>query len=154
MFVIFLVLWIVFNACFTWEIFWFGVAIAACMYAFICKFMDFSFQKDMIWTKRSLLLLRYLVILIVEIIRANIAAMKLLFSEKNAVEPILIRFRTSLQTKAARVLLANSITLTPGTITVSLEGDELVVHCLDKTLAEGLADGIFAKELERLEKVK
>ena len=80
--------------------------------------------------------------------------MKLLFSEKNAVEPILIRFRTSLQTKAARVLLANSITLTPGTITVSLEGDELVVHCLDKTLAEGLADGIFAKELERLEKVK
>ncbi len=80
--------------------------------------------------------------------------MRLLFSERNEIEPVLVHFRTTLRTRAARVLLANSITLTPGTITVSLEGDELSVHCLDKSLAQGLADGIFAKELERLERVK
>ena len=67
---------------------------------------------------------------------------------------MLVRFRTTLRTRVARVLLANSITLTPGTITVTLEGDELTVHCLDKTLAEGLSDGIFVRELEKLERME
>ena len=48
-------------------------------------------------------------------------------------------------------MLANSITLTPGTITVSLEDDTLLVHCLDKTLSEGMEDSEFVKMLEKLE---
>lgn len=154
MYFVFLALWIIFNGSLTLEIFLFGVAIAAGMYAFICKFMEFSVRKDILLWKRSFLLLRYLVILIVEIVKANISAMKLLFSEKNEIEPALVRFRTSLKTKTAKVLLANSITLTPGTITVSLEGDEFQVHCLDKSLAEGLSDSVFVKELERLERMQ
>lgn len=154
MFFVFLILWIIFNGNFTWEIFWFGVAIAGVMYWFVCRFIGFDMHKDLLIWKRIFLLLRYVMILITEIIKANVSAMKLLFSERNEIEPVLVRFHTTLQTKAARVLLANSITLTPGTITVSLEGDELSVHCLDKSLAEGLSDGIFVKELERLEKVK
>ncbi|WWR15872.1 Na+/H+ antiporter subunit E [Lachnospiraceae bacterium JLR.KK008] len=153
MFFVFLIMWIIFNGNFTLEIFLFGIVIAALMYAFICKFMDFSIHKDMILGKNLILVLRYFVILITEILKANIATMKLLFSEKEEIEPVLVRFRTNLKAKTTRVLLANSITLTPGTITVSLEGNELQVHCLDKSLAEGLEDCIFVKELEKLEKV-
>lgn len=154
MYFVFLALWIIFNGSLTLEIFLFGVVIAAVMYAFICKFMDFNVHKDILIWKRLFLLLRYLVILIVEIVKANISAMKLLFSEKNEIEPVLVRFRTSLKTKTAKTLLANSITLTPGTITVSLEGDEFQVHCLDRSLAEGLSDGVFVKELEKMEQIK
>lgn len=154
MYFIFLALWIIFNGNLTLEIFLFGVVIAALIYAFVCKFMDFSIHKDIILWKKLFLILRYIVILIVEIIKANVSAMKLLFSEKNEIEPILVRFRTPLKSRVAKVVLANSITLTPGTITVSLEGDEFQVHCLDKTLAEGLFDGIFVKELERLERIE
>lgn len=154
MYFVFLALWIIFNGSLTLEIFLFGIVIAAVMYAFICKFMEFSVHKDILIWKRSFLLLRYLVILIVEIVKANISAMELLFSEKNEIEPVLVRFRTSLKTKTAKVLLANSITLTPGTITVSLEGDEFQVHCLDRSLAEGLSDGVFVKELEKMEQMK
>ena len=154
MYFIFLALWIIFNGNLTLEIFLFGVVIAALIYAFVCKFMDFSIHKDIILWKKLFLILRYIVILIVEIIKANVSAMKLLFSEKNEIEPILVRFRTPLKSRVAKVVLANSITLTPGTITVSLEGDEFQVHCLDKTLAEGLSDGIFVKELERLERIE
>ncbi len=153
MYIIFLALWIIFNGNLTLEIFLFGVVIAALLYAFLCKFMDFSIQKDILLWKKAFLLFRYLLILLVEIMKANVTAMKLLFSERYEIEPALVHFRTDLKTKFARALLANSITLTPGTITVSLKGDELWVHCLDKTLAEGLSDGIFVKELERLEKV-
>lgn len=154
MYFVFLALWIIFNGSLTLEIFLFGVVIAAVIYAFVCKFMEFSIHKDILLWKRLFLMLRYLVILIVEIVKANVSAMKLLFSEQNEIEPVLIRFRTPLKTKAAKVVLANSITLTPGTITVSLEGDEFQVHCLDKTLAQGLSDGVFVKELEKMERME
>ncbi len=122
MYFIFLALWIIFNGKFTLEILLFGIVIASVIYWFMCRFMDFSIQKDLLLWKRGLLLLRYFGILILEIIKANVTTMKLLFSEKYEIEPVLITFQTTLETRMARVLLANSITLTPGTITVSLEG--------------------------------
>ena len=66
----------------------------------------------------------------------------------------MVRFKTDLKTTPARIMLANCITLTPGTITVSLEENEYVVHCLDKSLAEGINSSIFVtllKELERMD---
>ena len=60
-------------------------------------------------------------------------------------------FDTDFKTGLARVLLANSITLTPGTITVSVEDDRFCVHCLDKELAEGMETSIFVKLLKEME---
>ncbi|HPA61444.1 MAG TPA: Na+/H+ antiporter subunit E [Clostridia bacterium] len=56
-------------------------------------------------------------------------------------------FHTKLQTKAARVALADCITLTPGTITVHLHEDEYLVHCLDESLEGGLVNSEFEKRL-------
>lgn len=92
MFFVFLILWIIFNGNFTWEIFWFGAAIAGGMYWFVCRFMGFDMHKDLLIWKRTFLLLRYVVILIAEIIKANVSAMKLLFSERDEIEPVLVRF--------------------------------------------------------------
>ena len=66
-------------------------------------------------------------------------------------EPVIVKVHTNLKTETARVILANSITLTPGTITVSLVDQELLVHCLDKSLAEGMEDSEFVRLLEKLE---
>ena len=60
-------------------------------------------------------------------------------------------FDTDFKTGLARVLLANSITLTPGTITVSVEDDRFCVHCLDKELAEGMETSVFVKLLKEME---
>ena len=65
---------------------------------------------------------------------------------------MLVTFRTGLKTDLARTVLANSITLTPGTITVSISEEELVVHCLDKSLAEGMEQSKFVKMLQRMER--
>ncbi len=151
MFLIFFLLWIIFNGQITLEIVLFGLVIAAAVYAFICKFMDYSWHKDKLLCKKSLRILQYIVILIWEIIKANMAVIKILVSPKSEPHPAIIHFNTTLKTKMAKVLLANSITLTPGTITVSLEGDELVVHCLDKSMGEGIEDSIFVHLLEKLE---
>ena len=77
---------------------------------------------------------------------------RMILTQREEMEPVLVTFRTSLKTEMARVILANSITLTPGTITVSIEEDELMVHCLDKSLADGLKDSIFEQKLKVLER--
>lgn len=151
MLLLFFICWIIFAGDLTLEIAAFGVVIAAVIFAFQCKFLDYSIQKEKKVYRNILWGIGYAVILILEILKANIGVMQLILSPKMEVEPKLVRFRTDLKTDLARVILANSITLTPGTITVTLEGDEYLVHCLDKSMAEGMDDSIFVYLLHQLE---
>jgi multicomponent Na+:H+ antiporter subunit E len=59
-------------------------------------------------------------------------------SMKEMIDPRIVTFKTSLKSDVARVALANSITLTPGTITVRIEGDVFTVHALSDKVASGL----------------
>ena len=86
-----------------------------------------------------------------EIIKANLAVCYLILTRREVTEPVLVKVHTYLNPETARVILAYSITLTPGTITVSLAGQELLVHCLDKSLAEGMEDSEFVRLLEAME---
>lgn len=154
MYILFFLLWVTFNGRITLEIVLFGLVISAAVYAFICKFMDFSIKKDIHIFRQSFRILQYIFVLIREIIKANVTTISMIISSKYEIEPVIVHFKTRLKTKTARVVLANSITLTPGTITVSLEEDELVVHCLDKDLAKDLEDSIFVQMLERMERME
>lgn len=154
MYVIFFLIWIIFNGQFTLEIAAFGLVIAGVMYWFICKFMNYKPRNDLIMCKRFFLMLHYICVLIKEILKANVTVFQMIYSAKYHFEPAVIHFTTTLNSTFARVLLANSITLTPGTITVSLIGNEYVVHCLDKDLAQGIDSSIFVKLLERIENIK
>ncbi|MCH5274993.1 MAG: Na+/H+ antiporter subunit E [Lachnospiraceae bacterium] len=151
MYIVLFLMWIIFNGNITPEIVLFGLVIAALMYAFLCKFMNYSIQKDLFLCKKSLRILQYVLVLIWEIIKANAAVMHMILSPHFHNEPVLIKFKTDLKSSMTRAVLANSITLTPGTITVSLEGDEYTVHCLDKRLAEGMESSVFVRLLHKLE---
>ena len=103
--------------------------------------------------KKSGIFLLFVITLIWEILKANGATVKMILSNRYEIEPAIIRFKTTLKSKTARVLFANSITLTPGTITVELKDDEYVVHCLDKDFAEGISEGRIVTLLHRLEEL-
>ena len=154
MLLLFFLVWLIFNGAVTTEIVMFGIVIAAVMFAFICKFMDYSIRKEILLLKMSGFFAVYVFQLIIEILRANLAVIRLILSQSEVAVPTMVSFRTTLKTKRARVILANSITLTPGTITVSLHDDELIVQCLDESMAEGMEDSIFVKMLERMEKIE
>ena len=126
--------------------------LCACIYFFMCRFMDYSLKKDISLMRRSVSFLYYTGVLIVEIIKSNLQVMHLTLTDREIVEPVIISYRTRLRSKLGRVILANSITLTPGTITISLEEDELVIHCLDKTIAEGIENSTFEQLLEKMER--
>ena len=147
MYLLFLVAWIIFNGNFTLEIFIFGVIIAFVVIAFMCKFMDYSLKKEVNVYKKSGWFFVYIVLLICEIIKANLAIIPRILTVEEEMEPVIVTFHTHLKSDFTRMLLANSITLTPGTITVALEGNEYMVHCLDTELAEGLENSVFEKIL-------
>ena len=94
----------------------------------------------------------YAIVLLIEIMKANLAITKLVIAPQIEVEPCLVKFRPKLKTHAARVALANSITLTPGTITVSLDDDEFLVHALNRDIAGGLQESLFERLLKRMER--
>lgn len=151
MFIIFFVLWIIFNGQLTLEIALFGLALAAVMTWFICKFLGYKIQTEYLVFRMSGYFLRYFLVLFVEIMKANWVVVRLIFMSKNDLQPALVSFKAPVKSKAARIMLANSITLTPGTITVSLEDDEYTVHCLDKELGIDLNESIFVKLLLEME---
>ncbi len=151
MLLLFFATWIIFNGRITLEITAFGVVIAGVMFAFICRFMDYSFAKERTLYRSVPLLCMYVLLLIKEIILANLAVCRMVLTRREVMEPVIVKVHTDLKTETARVILANSITLTPGTITVSLTEQELLVHCLDKSLAEGMEDSSFVKLLKKLE---
>lgn len=153
MLLFFFLLWIIFNGAITTEIVIFGVVIAFLMFAFVCKFMDFSLRKEKLLYLRAGYFIWYLAVLLVEIIKANVIVCQFILAGKDATKPAIVSFKTTLQSTFTRVILANSITLTPGTITVSLKEDELIVHCLDESLAEGMDCSIFVTMLEKMERM-
>ena len=151
MYVLFFLAWIIFNGNITLEIVIFGIVIAAVMFVFMCKFMDYSVKKELNVYKKSIWFLAYVVLLLREIIKANLAIIPKILTVEEEMEPCLVTFKTSLKSDFTRMLLANSITLTPGTITVSLKGDEYTIHCLDESLSEGLENSDFEKALMKLD---
>lgn len=152
MFILFFLIWVIFNGQLTVEIAAFGVVIAGVMYWFLCRFFDYSLRYDLFLLRKAPLLLHYFFTLVVEILKANLTVFRLIYTAEYELEPAVVHFKTSLRSTFARVLLANSITLTPGTITVALTGNEYTVHCLDKELAEGISSSVFVKLLTKIEK--
>ena len=153
MFLALFVLWIIFNGNFTLEIALFGLAIAAFVYFFACKCLDYSFKKDVLLVKRIGYFLEYMGVLIVEIIKANVATIKLVVSSRYDIDPVLVTFDVHFESEIARVLFANSITLTPGTITADVTGDTFTVHALDESFIDGIDKGRIVDILHRMEEV-
>ena len=142
MFLTYFVLWIIFNGRFTLEIGLFGLAIAGALLAFSCKFVDYSLAKELRVYKNIFLFLKYCCLLVTEIVKANLNAIRMILTQKEEVEPALVSFHTQLKSQAGKAMLANAITL---------EGSEYTVHCLDESMAEGIQDSEFVKYILKFE---
>ena len=95
--------------------------------------------------------LLYAVWLVWEIMRANFHVIYLSFSPKpirEILSPHIFNFKTTLKTDFARFVLANSITLTPGTVTIRVHKDVFYVHAITVKAAGDLASSAIS-EMER-----
>ncbi len=74
--------------------------------------------------------LSYFVWLFIEIIKANIAVVRAVLSPNLNISPTMTKIPTPQKSDIGKVMFANSITLTPGTVSVSMEDDHILVHAL------------------------
>lgn len=79
--------------------------------------------------------------LIVEIIKSAWEVSRIIMHPRLPISPTWVRVKASQRTAIGRVTYANSITLTPGTVTVDADGDEFLVHALTQAGADDLAGG-------------
>ena len=142
-------LWVILNGRITLEIVLFGIAITVLVSLFAFRAIGYSPKNDWRFLRNLPLFLLYILDLIYEIIKAAFAVMLLVFRADDP-DPIIVEFHSGLPTQMQNVLLANSITLTPGTITVFQEEDHFVIHSLRREYAEGLEESSFVKLLRKL----
>ena len=90
--------------------------------------------------------------LIKEIILANIDVAKAIVGFRGAAAvPTVFKVRASQRTEVGRVIYANSITLTPGTVTIAVDADELTIHALTPGAVEGLETGEMDRRVSAIE---
>jgi multicomponent Na+:H+ antiporter subunit E len=95
--------------------------------------------------------LRYIPWIAYQVLLANIDVARRVLSSRAALDPQLFEVKTSQKTDLGRVLYANSITLTPGTVSIRVCDDRIIVHSLSKEGADSLHEGEMDRQVTRLE---
>lgn len=95
----------------------------------------------------------YIFVFSIELIKSNFDVAKRVVQRKVPINPGIVKVRTKLKSKLGRVILANSITLTPGTLTVETNGEDYYIHWIDITAGdiEGATEMIIKKFEKYLE---
>lgn len=128
-----------------------GIVLAAGITVFAKKFLGYKISSELAFWKKLPLLIAYAALLIKEIVLSSFNMLKVVIKKK-PYNPVIVKFNPPLKSELARVVLANSITLTPGTITAELTEEGFTVHCIDDSFAEDIEYSSFVKLLERIEK--
>jgi len=152
MFFLYLLLWLIFSMQLSVGIMVAGVVISSLIYRFACVHMDYKIANDYKLIRKGFLALKYCFIVVWETTKAVVSVLKIVFSRTIKVQPKLIYFRTDVKTNPMLAVLANSITLMPGSVVVSLEDGLFCVHCLDDSLVQNIEDSPPVRQLRELEK--
>ena len=97
MFLLYFLLWVIFNGRVTLEICLLGLVIAGALLAFSCRFMEYSLARERKVYRSIFLFPRYCRLLVTEIVKANVSAMRMILTQREEIEPALVSFCTDLK---------------------------------------------------------
>jgi multicomponent Na+:H+ antiporter subunit E len=147
-----LLIWVIANGTLAYDTLITGIVVTA---AIAFAFAAFSRVYSVIrWSPKVIAYyLMYLLVFIIELTRANLNVMRLVFSPRIVIEPGIVEIKTRLKSPIGRLALANSITLTPGTLVVDIKDDSLFIHWInigakDPVAATNAISSRFEKYLE------
>ncbi len=146
-----LVLWLLLSGIYNSLIVTLGI-ISCLLTTVIAVRMKIVDEEGLLANVSVISLLRYWVWLIIEIAKANWSVAKTVVSPKLSLQQKILTVPTSQKSDMGKVIFANSITLTPGTITVETEGDGFLVHALTDEAADMDALGDMDNQVAGVEK--
>ena len=147
---ILLLLWLIFAGKLTVPTLLLGALFAGLITLFCARFAGYDSRRFWHRLRKLPALLLYVAVLLREMVREGFEVIGWIWGKREP-EPTLVRFHTNVDSEALRVLVANSITLTPGTYTVKLEGREFAVHALDDSFQPDIEFSAFFRMAKRLE---
>ena len=145
--------WIVLNQKITLEIALIGAVVVAAVFAFMCRAMSYSLRLEMCVYRLVPLGILFALRLLWEVIKSNFAVARLVLKHHKNNKPYIVHVKVPLEHRVLRTLYANSITLTPGTITVDENDGVYTVYCLDRPMAEGIDTAPLCKILMKMEDI-
>ena len=126
----------------------------------VSSIMILYFNKDILFTREDggpvtlgflWHFMTLIAVLIVEIVKSNINVAKIVLNPKMPIDPSFVRVPVRFRKDFNKVLYGNVVTLTPGTLTVDIVGDEYIIHALTREAAEGLNGSALEEHVLRLE---
>lgn len=152
MFILLIGFWLLLSASFHWQ-----HLITGTLFSLILTFawaeitIGEHSRKTSFTVKQVFLFIYYMICLAVEVLKANIKVAAVVLHPRLPISPGLVIMRNELKRDLSRVLYANSITLTPGTITVDLEGDLHIVHAFTRSAGIDVLDWYLFDIMKKLE---
>lgn len=148
---ILMALWLLISGSFDWQHFVTGIVLMGILTLFWTQMTVGEMERTRFNWHQVKLFIRYIFFLSLEILKANFSVAYIVLSPKMPISPGLIVLNYNLKRDLSRVLYANSITMTPGTITVDLEDDRLLVHGMTKHHAFGVRNWYLYDIMKDLE---
>ena len=93
----------------------------------------------------------YWVWLTIEIVKSNISVARLILDPKLPIHPVLVTVKAGQRSELGQVIYANSITLTPGTVSIRVDNNTILVHAVAKSYAEDVESGEMDRRVTEIE---
>ncbi len=151
MFILLLLLWIILNGKINVEILCIGVLLVSAISYFMYQYLGYTSSNDGKLLRKIAWGLWFLVVVTVEVVKSGIATLKFVVEKEINIQPQIVVFKVPIKNEFLKIILANAITLTPGTITLHIEEDRFYVHAFDYTLGQELQDSVLIKVLKKME---
>ncbi len=151
MFIILTVFWLIVAGMYDLQVAVTGIVVSFFI-AYINRDNFLEEAERPVFTLHTLVwLVHYFRDFLVAVLKANIQVAYLVLSPRMPIYPGIIRYSPGIKKESSRVLLGNSITLTPGTLTIFCAEDELTIHALTEENALNLLDWELNEDLKHME---
>lgn len=149
MFLITLIVWVLLSNTFALDALIPGIIVAALVGLIFCPRCE-VFSEINLTPKAFIYTILYLFVFFIDLIKSNLDVARRVLSPSLPINPGIVEVKTKLKSKFGRMLLANSITLTPGTLTVEVEDDSFFIHWIDvKDDSVAAASNEIVKKFEK-----
>ncbi len=146
-----IMVWIIFTERISLEVIIIGLIIGAFIIKINNKSIESIVNKSYFRFNSLIYMIEYFLLLLKEIIIANFQVAMLVLNPNIQVSPRIISFHTKLKDPLLKTILANSITLTPGTLTIEVDKEKFTIHCLTERYIEGVINSKFETILLKIE---
>jgi len=130
-FLILLFLWVLWNNSLDLTILLIGVGLAAVIPVLFKMTSSDVFSQIKFSPKAIIYTPIFMVVFLWDLVKSNFDVARRVLSPSLPINPGIVEAKTKLKSKMGRLILANSITLTPGTFTIGIEDDTFYIHCID-----------------------